>query len=137
MELLIKLPIRAKSSQDKKIARFGKRFGVRNSDSTLLFKEQIMKLLIPFSSESILFKNKFNPKIHYIHADWSFCYDNLYTKKGEINSRCCDLGNDIKCVQDIIMNKFIGIDDKFICSCEIRKIEAKDAIILNLKICNR
>ena len=136
-KLFIKLPIRAKSSQDKQIARFGKRFGLRNSNSTLAFKEEVLKLLLEYKASMAIFKREFNPKIHSLHAEWTFCYSNLYTKKGEINSRCCDLGNDIKCVQDLIMNKAIGIDDKFITYCEIRKIEEPDSIELFLTIQER
>ena len=114
MKIKINLPIRAKSSQDKRIVRFGKRFALINSKSTLSYKSIVLGYLMPFTEQSAILKSMFEPRTHELFAYWTFQYNNLYTKQGVINSRCADLGNDIKCVQDIILNKFIGIDDKYI-----------------------
>jgi Holliday junction resolvase RusA-like endonuclease len=115
----------------------GKYSRLINSKATMTWKDQVVILLSSHAKNLEAFGRLFNPKIHEIHAEYTFWYGNLYTKEGIINSRCVDVGNDIKCIQDIVLNELMKVDDKFITDCMISKRLGNDAIEIYLEIVER
>lgn len=124
-------PLRAVSFQQ---ARFGKG-RVFKTPKQAGFEGSITHYLRQYESKLKIFKNFFNPEIHIIQSCWEFGYSDFFTKKdGIVSSKCLDLDNSIKNIQDVIF-KSLEIDDKFIVKSSSHKWKVeKDYIRCSFKI---
>jgi hypothetical protein len=78
------------------------------------FEKDVTQRLEIYSDAINKFKKQFNPKIHYISAEYTIYTpsDIIFTKDGSISSRSVDLDAH-KSLQDTIF-RFIGLDDKLV-----------------------
>lgn len=78
------------------------------------FEKDVIQRLEIYSDAINKFCKSFDPKIHYISAEYHIYtpMEILFTKEGVISSRSVDLDAH-KCLQDTIF-RFMGIDDKLV-----------------------
>ncbi len=78
------------------------------------FEKDVMSKMEEFSKECQEFKNQFNPKKHYISAEYYIFTprESLFTVNGNISSRSVDLDAH-KVFQDTIF-RYIDLDDKLV-----------------------
>ena len=82
------------------------------------------------------FTASYDPKIHVLTGVWFFTYEDHFTKKDVVNSKCPDLENGKKMCQDVIF-KIMGLNDKDICGTTDIKWKGSDEIIFQLNIVER
>lgn len=137
----VKIPFRAKSFQDKQIAfnQKTKRSFLMKSKSSNEFEEAIDAFFLQNRGEVFNLREiskLHDPKIHCFVCVWTFAYDNSITKEQEINSKCPDLDNGKKCIQDKIF-KILEIDDRNVLLNLERRIHDDDRMTLHIFLVER
>jgi hypothetical protein len=103
------------------------------------FKVEISKILhYQYTRQVKDFKASFDPKFNVIESSWLFLYTDFFTKKeNTISSKCLDLDNSTKNIQDLIF-RFMDMDDKNIAKSKLMKWQSdQDKIICRLNIVER
>lgn len=105
----------------------------------MTFQKLVLFELMKHKESMALFKNSFDPKTHVIESQWAFLYTDFFTKKeNTVSSKCLDLDNSTKNIQDLIFKHGLEMDDKNIVKMKSFKWQAdKDSIILMLKLVER
>ena len=103
------------------------------------FQKRVLFALRERSEDMKRFKASFDPKIHVIESQWAFLYTDFFTKKeNTVSSKCLDLDNSTKNIQDLIFKHGLEMNDKDIVKGKLFKWQAdKDQIILRLKLVER
>jgi len=133
-ELILKFDIKAVSFQQQRFSGGG----VYKTAYQKEFEIDVRKALLMAKSELDLFASSFNEKTHVIESHWLFGYEDFFTvKEGKVSSKCLDLDNSIKNIQDYVF-KFMQLDDKYICETHSFKWKTpEDCIFLRLKLWNK
>lgn len=137
----IKIPIRAKSFQDKQFRKdfkTGKMF-LGKSVRTLTWEGEVSVELLKLRLETNFLKlmgTRFDPKKHCFVTIWTFAYKNSITKDGEISSKCPDIENGKKAIQDILFS-IIGVDDRAALMSLDRRITCEDRMSLHIFLVDR
>lgn len=78
------------------------------------FEKDVTQRLEKYTEEINKFKQEFDPKVHYISAEYTIYTPSeiIFTKDGWISSRSVDLDAH-KCLQDTIF-RFMDLDDKLV-----------------------
>lgn len=130
--ILFRFPFRAVTFQTQ-------RFGANYTYKTELQKSFIKNLeghLVSRSQEIKKFTSLFDPFSDVLTGVWFFTYEDHFTKKNAVNSKCPDLENGKKMCQDVIF-KSLGLNDKDICGTTDIKWRGSDEIIFQLNIVKR
>lgn len=103
------------------------------------FQKKVLFLLNSYKDQMKEFKRSFNPSIHVLESNWAFLYTDFFTKKDNaVSSKCLDLDNSTKNIQDLIFKYGLEMDDKLIVRSSLFKWHSdKDKIILKLNILER
>ena len=130
-EIAFKFDFKAVSFQQARFANGG----MYKTTYQKEFETDVKRVLIKGRDRIREFEAHFKPLEHVLESTWFFGYENFFTvKEGIPSSKCLDLDNSTKNVQDIIF-KSMGLDDKFICKTQSVKWKSKDdCIFLVLKI---
>jgi Holliday junction resolvase RusA-like endonuclease len=131
--ITLEFPFRAVSFQQ---ARYGKGrvFKTKKQED---FETKISSLLLMDRLKVNQFASLFDPEIHVIQSSWKFLYSDFFTKDNNVSSRCLDLDNSIKNIQDVIY-KFMGINDKYIVKTDLHKWEGEeDGIFCSFRLLKR
>lgn len=132
--LTLTFPFRAISFQQSRMGN-----GViYKTEKQKSFESQIEMYLLEQRHKLRYFLQAFNPSEDVIQSSWYFLYDDFFTKKEkDVSSKCLDLDNSIKNIQDVIF-KSMEMNDKYVVKTEMFKWLGKsDEIKCSFKLRKR
>jgi Holliday junction resolvase RusA-like endonuclease len=100
--------------------RSGRRF---KSQKYVLFESRVLKELLQYYPDIRKFNNLYNPKEHYLTAEYIFYHKVINIKDNLIGNNSGDTSNLIKTVEDCIFKK-LNADDSQIMSIQASKVHS-------------
>ncbi|MCB1712502.1 MAG: RusA family crossover junction endodeoxyribonuclease [Candidatus Riesia sp.] len=90
------------------------------TDATRRFKEYaLISAKNQYQKHGNVFKNIFDPKIHFFQVEYYFYTPKFYTKKGTVNLKKGDWDSNLKHTQDAIFEA-IGLNDALILDASVK-----------------